>query len=125
MPSSAGGSFLGVFGSILVYNILFFENHSIFFHDVLYSFLKTFWPLFMGRVQLSQCYRVTFLVTTKSSECLDLSITLMLSVLLIWSFITLTFTTRKKLFYLIAFSARGHFHVFLGPFCVAVCFSMS
>ena len=49
----------GIFGPILVCYLLFLENHSILFYEILDRFLKTLWPLFMDGVQLSQGYRIT------------------------------------------------------------------
>ena len=39
--------FWGILGPILVCDVLFLENHSILFHEILYKFLKTLWLLFM------------------------------------------------------------------------------
>ena len=76
----------------------------------------------MHWVQLSQRYRATLLFTTKSPERLSLNITLMLLVLVRWSQYYSDSHCTKKVFHLITPSARGYFHVFWGPFCVAVCF---
>ena len=62
MPSSAEGLFWVIFVLILAYNILFFENHSIFFHKILYKILKTLWPLFMDGVYYSDALSITFMV---------------------------------------------------------------
>ena len=42
------GSFWHIFGPILVCDLLFLENRSIFFHEISYRFLKVLWPLFYG-----------------------------------------------------------------------------
>ena len=73
--------FWHIFGPIMVCVLLFFGNHSMFFHEIFHRFLKTLWPLFMDWVQLSQGYRATLrkqlIFYHKSPEGAVLSIILM------------------------------------------------
>ena len=106
--------FWHIFGPIMVCVLLFFGNHSMFFHEIFHRFLKTLWPLFMDWVQLSQGYRATLrkqlIFYHKSPEGAVLSI-----ILMVWQS-----HHKRNLFSLNHLppptsspSARNHFQVFL------------
>ena len=104
--------FWHIFGPTMVCGLLFFGNHSMFFHEIFHRFLKTLWPLFMDWVQLSRGYRATsrrqLIFYHKSPEGAVLSITLMVSQL----------RNKRNIFSVnhpptSSPSARNHFQVFL------------